>query len=108
MAKRATTLVGLEIEPAAIHAASVTVNGHIEVRHAAVAPLEAGIVRDGEVHDVDGLADALRSLYREHKALGKKVRVGVANQKIVVRVLELPPVEDPKELAAAVQFSAQD
>jgi type IV pilus assembly protein PilM len=108
MAKRATTLVGLEIEPAAIHAASVTVNGHIEVRHAAVAPLEAGIVRDGEVNDVEGLAEALRSLYREHKGLEKKVRIGVANQKIVVRILELPPIEDAKELAAAVQFSAED
>jgi type IV pilus assembly protein PilM len=108
MAKRASTIVGLEIEPAAIHAASVTVNGRIELKNAAIAPLEAGIMRDGEVNDVDGLAEALRSLYREHKALGKRVRIGVANQKIVVRVLELPPIDDPKELEAAVRFSAQD
>jgi type IV pilus assembly protein PilM len=106
--KRASTIVGLEIEPSAVHAASVTVNGHIEVRTAAVAPLEAGIVRDGEVNDVDGLTEALRSLYREHKGLDKKVRIGVANQKIVVRVLELPPITDRKELEAAVRFSAQD
>jgi type IV pilus assembly protein PilM len=106
--KRASTIVGLEIEPSAVHAASVTVNGRIEVRSAAVAPLEAGIVRDGEVNDVEGLTEALRSLYREHKGLDKKVRIGVANQKIVVRVLELPPIEDAKELEAAVRFSAQD
>jgi type IV pilus assembly protein PilM len=106
--KRASTIVGLEIEPSAVHAASVTVNGHIKVKSAAVAPLEAGVVRDGEVNDVDGLAEALRSLYREHKGLDKKVRIGVANQKIVVRVLELPPIDDPKELEAAVRFSAQD
>jgi type IV pilus assembly protein PilM len=106
--KRASTIVGLEIEPSAVHAASVTVNGRIEVRSAAVAPLEAGIVRDGEVNDVEGLTEALRSLYREHKGLDKKVRIGVANQKIVVRVLELPPIDDPKELEAAVRFSAQD
>jgi type IV pilus assembly protein PilM len=108
MAKRASTIVGLEIEPAAIHAASVTVNGHVEVRAAAVAPLEPGIVRDGEVNDVEGLTEALRSLYRENKGLEKKVRIGVANQKIVVRVLELPPIPDPKELEAAVRFQAQD
>jgi type IV pilus assembly protein PilM len=108
MAKRASTIVGLEIEPSGIHAASVTVNGRVEVRHAAVAPLETGIVRDGEVNDVDALTEALRSLYREHKNLDKKVRIGVANQKIVVRVLELPPLEDAKELEAAVRFSAQD
>jgi type IV pilus assembly protein PilM len=108
MAKRASNIVGLEIEPAAVHAASVSVNGRVEIREAAVAPLEAGIVRDGEVHDVEGLAEALRSLYREHKGLDKKVRIGVANQKIVVRVLELPPITDHKELEAAVRFSAQD
>lgn len=108
MAKRASTIVGLEIEPAAIHAASVTVNGRVEVRAAAVAPLEPGIVRDGEVNDVEGLTEALRSLYRENKGLEKKVRIGVANQKIVVRVLELPPIPDPKELEAAVRFQAQD
>lgn len=108
MAKRASTIVGLEIEPAAIHAASVTVNGRVEVRTAAVAPLEPGIVRDGEVNDVEGLSEALKSLYRDNKGLEKKVRIGVANQKIVVRVLELPPIPDPKELEAAVRFQAQD
>jgi type IV pilus assembly protein PilM len=108
MAKRATTIVGLEIEPSAVHAASVTVNGHVSLKTAAVVPLETGIVRDGEVNDVDALADALRLLYRENKGLDKKVRVGIANQKIVVRVLELPPLEDRKELEAAVRFQAQD
>jgi type IV pilus assembly protein PilM len=108
MAKRASTIVGLEIEPSAVHAASVTVNGRVSVRTAAVAPLETGIVRDGEVNDVEGLAEALRSLYRENKGLDKKVRIGIANQKIVVRVLELPPIADPKELEAAVRFQAQD
>ncbi len=108
MAKRATTIVGLEIEPSAVHAASVTVNGRVSLKTAAVVPLETGIVRDGEVNDVDALADALRLLYRENKGLDKKVRVGIANQKIVVRVLELPPLEDRKELEAAVRFQAQD
>jgi len=108
MAKRATTIVGLEIEPSAVHAASVTVNGHVSVKAAAVVQLETGIVRDGEVNDVDALADALRLLYRENKGLDKKVRIGIANQKIVVRVLELPPLDDPKELEAAVRFQAQD
>ncbi|MCW3027514.1 MAG: pilM, partial [Solirubrobacterales bacterium] len=40
--------------------------------------------------------------------LSKRVRVGVANQRTVLRTLELPPVTDRKELAAAVSFQAQD
>ena len=108
MAKRTKTLVGLDIDATGIVAASVVVNGRLRIERAAYAPLEPGIIRDGEVADVDGLAEALRTLYRENKGLDKRVRVGLANQKIVVRVIDLPYLEDAKELAAAVRFQAQD
>jgi type IV pilus assembly protein PilM len=108
MAKRIKNLVGVDIDPSGITVAQVAVNGRITVEAAAFAPLEPGIVRDGEVIDTEGLADALRTLFRENKGLGKKVRVGVANQKIVVRPLELPYLSDVKELTAAVRFHAQD
>jgi len=108
MAKRTKNLVGVDIDPSGITAAHVSVNGRITVEAAAFTPLEPGIVRDGEVADAEGLADALRALFRDTKGLGKRVRVGVANQKIVVRSLELPYLPDPKELAAAVRFHAQD
>jgi type IV pilus assembly protein PilM len=108
MAKRIKHLVGLDIDPSGITAAQVAVNGRITVERAALAELEAGIVRDGEIVDGDGLADALRALWRENKGLDKRVRVGVANAKIVVRIIELPPVKDPKELDAAIRFQAQE
>jgi type IV pilus assembly protein PilM len=108
MAKRTKTLVGLDIDATGIVAASVAVNGRLRVEQAAVTPLEPGIIRDGEVADVDGLADALRALYRANKGLDKRVRVGLANQKIVVRVIDLPYLEDAKEIDAAVRFHAQD
>jgi type IV pilus assembly protein PilM len=108
MAKRPSTLVGLEIEPSAVHAAAVSVNGRLVLEHAASAPLEAGVVRDGEVLDPEALTEALRALFRDNKDLGKRVRIGIANQKIVVRIIELPPISDAKELEAAVRFQAQD
>jgi type IV pilus assembly protein PilM len=108
MAKRTKNLVGLDIDATGIVATSVTVNGRVRVERAASTPLEPGIIRDGEVIDVDGLAEALKTLYRENKGLGKRVRVGLANQKIVVRVIELPYLEDAKEIEAAVRFHAQD
>jgi type IV pilus assembly protein PilM len=36
------------------------------------------------------------------------VRLGVASQKIAVRVIELPAIENEQELAAAVRFQAQE
>jgi type IV pilus assembly protein PilM len=108
MAKRNKTLVGLDIDATGIVAASVAVNGRVRVEQAAAMALEPGIVRDGEVADVEGLSEALRALYRQNKGLEKRVRVGLANQKIVVRVVDLPYLEDAKEIDAAVRFQAQD
>ena len=105
---RSTTLVGLTIEPGRIAAAQVSVNGSIVIQDGGRAELEPGIVRDGEVADVDALAEALRSLWSEHKHLDKRVRIGVANARIVVRTIHLPPISDPKQLAIAVRFQAAD
>ncbi len=100
-------LVGLDIEPGGIAAAMVTVGGGLTVTQTASMPLAPNVVRDGEVADVETLAEALKALFRENK-LDRRVRIGVANQRIVVRTLDLPPVENAKELDAVVRFQAQD
>jgi type IV pilus assembly protein PilM len=99
-------LVGLDIEPGYVTAAQVSVNGKIAVERAAGTELSPEIVRDGEVVDVPALSEALKTLFAEHK-LDNRVRLGIANQRIVVRTLELPPIADQAELEAAVRFQAQ-
>jgi type IV pilus assembly protein PilM len=108
MAKHTKPIVGLEIDPSAVTAAQVHVNGRLTITRAAMTALEPGIVRDGEVTDVDGLSTALRTLYKEQRGLNKRVRIGLASPKVVVRVMEVPPLADVKELATAVHFQAQD
>jgi type IV pilus assembly protein PilM len=53
------------------------------------------------------VTEALKSLFASNK-LSKQVRLGVGNQKVIVRTLRLPAIEDPKEMDAAVRFQAQD
>ena len=105
---RSTTFVGLTIEPGRIAAAHVSVNGSIVIQDGGRAELEPGVVRDGEVADADALADALRALWSKHKELDRKVRIGVANARIVVRTMYLPPIEDAKQLETAIRFQARD
>jgi type IV pilus assembly protein PilM len=100
-------LVGLDVQPGFVAAVKARVNGSVLAERAAARPLDADTVREGEVVDVDALTDSLRELFSDG-ALGKRVRVGIANQRTVMRVLDLPPVTDRKELAAAVRFQAQD
>ncbi len=101
------SLVGLDIQPGFVAAVQARVNGSILAERAAALPLPADSVRDGEVVDEEALSATLRELFRR-SGLSKRVRVGVANQRTVLRTLELPPVTDQKELAAAVSFQAQD
>jgi type IV pilus assembly protein PilM len=98
----------LTIEPGRIAAAQVSVNGSITIQDGGRTELSPDIVRDGEVADVEALAEAMRELWRDHRDLDRRVRIGVANARIVVRTLLLPPIEDAKELATAVRFQARD
>jgi type IV pilus assembly protein PilM len=100
-------VVGLDIQPGLIAAVKARVNGSILAERGAAMPLSADTMREGEVVDPSALSDALRELFAENK-LGKRVRVGIANQRTMMRTLELPPVTERKELASAVRFLAQD
>ena len=72
-----------------------------------VAPLEPGVFREGEVVDADALGEALKELFAKQK-LSRNVRLGVANQRIAVRTLHLPLIENDYELETAIRFQAQD
>ena len=106
-ARRSRGLVGLDIQPGYVAAVQPHRNAGISVQHAAGAPLAPDALREGEVLDERTLSEALRELFADGR-LGKRVRIGLANQRTVLRTLELPPVTDRKELAAAVRFQAED
>ena len=106
-AKKTQSIVGLDIETGSIAATEVRTNGTREIRRTAIAPLEPGVVSEGEVQDDEALSSALRALFSQNK-LGKAVRLGIANQRVVVRTLQLPLIEDEKEIDSAVRFRAQD
>jgi type IV pilus assembly protein PilM len=103
----AVDIVGLDIQPGHVAAVQARVNGSIVVKHAVGAPLPADTMREGEVLDEGVLAETLREVFKDGR-LSRRVRLGVANQRTVLRTLELPPVTDRKDLAAAVSFQAQD
>jgi type IV pilus assembly protein PilM len=105
--KKLTAVVGLDIEAGSVAAAEVKQNGGAPVSAAAIESLPAGVFHEGEVADPDGLAEALKTLFAKNK-LSKHVRLGIGNQRVIVRTLRLPAIEDPKEMAAAVRFQAQE
>jgi type IV pilus assembly protein PilM len=105
--KAGKSVVGLDLDPAFIAAAEVNVNGSITVDRGVVAPLAAGVLRDGEVSDGPALTEALKAMWGEHD-FAKSVRLGIASQRIVVRTLDMPQLGDERALAAAVKVEAPD
>src|SRR6476659_4709769 len=105
--KQTGPVVGLDIEAGSVAATEVALNGAAQVTGSAIGALDPGVFHEGEVLDPDRLAAALKSLFAEHK-LSKQVRLGVGNQRVVVRTVRLPVIEDPKEMEAAVRFQAQE
>ncbi len=101
------SIIGLDVEAGSVAAAEVDGGHSREVSRVSITPLEGGLIKEGEVIDPSGLSAALRATFAEHK-LPKTVRVGVANQRVVVRYFRLPLIEDPAELETAVRFQAQE
>ena len=96
--------VGLDIDGgyiAAIHSHG----DRIEAAYSA--PLPQGLMVDGEVVDPAGLSAALKDFFAANE-LPRNVRLGVANQQIVVRQIELPQIDDDKEREMAIRFQAAD
>jgi type IV pilus assembly protein PilM len=100
--------IGLKIGASQLAAARIAVNGSAELVQVAQEPLARGIVAGGEVRDVEALSAALKGFFGKHKLPRRGIRVGVANNRIGVRAIELSGIEDPKQLANAIRFRAQE
>ena len=96
--------VGLDLDGAFVAAVQAQ-DGRIS--RAASMELPSGVITDGEVADVERLTESLKTFFKEND-LPTRVRLGVSNQQIVVRHLELPLIEEQAELAAAVRFQAAE
>jgi type IV pilus assembly protein PilM len=103
-----TEIVGLKIGASHMAAARVSRNGAVELTQVAQGPLGDGIVQSGEVRDVPALALALKEFFKANKLPRKAVRIGIANNRTGVRTVEVVGIDDPKQLANAVRFRAQE
>ena len=106
-ARRTATVTGLEIGATkAIAAQARLQGGQIVAERVAARELPPGLMRDGLVTDPDRLASELKSFFSEHK-FSKRVRVGLATPRTVLRVIDLPPLED-KDIRTALVMQAQE
>lgn len=104
-----STVVALDMGSSAIAGVELKAGrDRVSLSKAAVEPIPHGLLHDGEIVKPDELAGELKRFWKQAKFSGKKVRLGVANQRVVVRVIDLPALDDERERAAAVEFEAAE
>jgi type IV pilus assembly protein PilM len=104
----ARKVVGLDIGTTAVRAAEVSVRrGQVVLERIGQAGLPGGAVVDGEVVDPAAVAAAIKDLWRRTRISNRRVIIGVANQRVVVRLVDLPWMQ-PNELRSSLAFQAGD
>lgn len=101
-----STVVALDIGSSAIAGAEIKDGRNLT--RAAIEELPEGLVVDGEVADPVALAHHIKAFWKASKFSGKAVRLGVANQRVVVRNIDLPVIDDADQLRSAVEAEAAD
>lgn len=100
-------VVGLDIGTSGVRAAELTLGKSTTLERFGQVALPPGAVRNGEVVDSAAVAHAIKQLWAQAKFSTKKVVVGVANQNVVVRQVDLPWMAED-ELRKSLAFQVQD
>ena len=104
----ANSAIGVDIGSRTIAVAEVKAGrGTTSVTNFGGVELPDDVVREGEVLDVAAVAEALRELVDTAKLTSKRVWLGVSNQRVVVRQVDLPAMEE-KELRSSLRYQVQE
>lgn len=100
--------IGLDIGTSGVRAAEVSFGrGKATLDRFGQVALPDGAVRDGVVADVPVVVEALKSLWKATHFSGRKVVLGVGNQRVVVRQIDLPWLP-PAELRGSLPYQVQE
>ncbi|MFP4311943.1 MAG: type IV pilus assembly protein PilM [Nitriliruptoraceae bacterium] len=104
----ASSAIGVDIGSRTVTVAEVSSGrGATRVTNFGGVELALDIAREGEILDPSAVAEALRELLSTAKVSGKKVWLGVSNQRVVVRQIELPAMPE-KDLRASLRYQVQE
>ena len=102
------TAVGLDIGTSSVRAAEMSLGkGQGTLERFGQVALPPGTVKDGEVIDPETVARAIKQLWSTAKFSTKKVVLGVSNQKVIVRQVDLPWLPTD-ELKKSLAYQVQD
>ncbi|MEI7777926.1 MAG: type IV pilus assembly protein PilM [Actinomycetes bacterium] len=100
--------IGLDIGSSSVRAVELSFGrSGVTVERFGQVALAQGAVVDGEVVDPESVATAIRLLWNQVKFSSKRVVLGVANQRVIVRQVDLPWLPEA-ELRASLKHLVSD
>src|SRR5687768_1334595 len=100
--------VGLDIGASAVRLAYLTgTQSSPSLAGFGQVALPQGAVVDGEIRDAGPVSEAIAQLWKRTKLRAKSGVIGIANQRVVVRQVDLPFLEE-SEFRTALPFQAAD
>ena len=100
--------IGLDIGASAVRVAQLTgTRDNPALTSFGQVALPQGAVVDGEIRDAGAVSEAVAQLWKRTKLRAKNAVIGIANQRVVVRQVDLPFL-DEKEFRTALPFQAAD
>jgi type IV pilus assembly protein PilM len=106
--RKPSVAVGLDISTNSVKVAEISLGrGDPVLSNMGIVHIPEGVIRDGEVEDGVTLAEALKELWGISGIKEHSVILGIANQKVIVRPIELPYMEK-EELDTALRFQVQE
>jgi type IV pilus assembly protein PilM len=108
MEETMSVAVGLDIGSEAVRVAVVESGKSTPVlRRFAEIPLPPGVVSAGDVLDEGAVTEAIAAMWKRHRLPRRNVVAGIANQRVIVRQVDVPHLEEA-ELVDALPYQVQD
>ena len=100
-------LVGLDIGSAFVKAAEIKASKKGSSLHRfGILPVPEGMITEGRITDMEGLAEIIRSLFKTQKIKEKNVAVSTGGQSVVIKTISTPKVSD-EELHKNIRSEAE-
>ena len=100
--------IGLDISSSKISAVECfKTNKGILIKNAGIIDIEPHAIADGELVDSVVLVEGLKNLWKNFKFQKKEINLGLSNNKLSIKEIDLP-VTDDKDIENAIKYQIED
>lgn len=103
-------LVGLDIGTSLIKVAELKSSGkNAALNKFAITPIRAGLIEDGQIVEMEELAQVIKALFKTNKIKSKNIAISTGGSSVVVKTISMPSAASSSEasLLESIRFEAE-